>query len=62
MSMIVGCITIKELGRAMRSLGQKPTERELRSMISEVDVDGDGTIELGEFLDLMARNMKVELY
>ncbi|GMN25468.1 hypothetical protein TIFTF001_000948 [Ficus carica] len=27
-------------------------------MISEVDVDGNGTIEFGEFLNLMARKMK----
>jgi len=28
-------------------------------MISEVDVDGNGTIEFGEFLNLMARKMRV---
>ncbi|KAF4346178.1 hypothetical protein G4B88_026695 [Cannabis sativa] len=52
------CITIDELGIAIRSLDQHPTEDELQSMINEVDLDGNGTIELGEFLDLMARKMK----
>ena len=35
-----GTITNKELGTVMRSLGQKPSESELREMINEVDVDG----------------------
>ncbi|KAF4365871.1 hypothetical protein F8388_002741 [Cannabis sativa] len=39
-------------------MDQHPTEDELQSMINEVDLDGNGTIELGEFLDLMARKMK----
>jgi calmodulin len=46
----------------MRSLGQNPTEAELKDMIHEVDADGDGTIDFAEFLDLMARKMKVRLW
>jgi len=53
-----GCITLEELGTVIRSLGQNPTEEELHDMISEVDVNGNGTIEFGEFLCLMARKMK----
>jgi calmodulin len=53
-----GSITTQELGTVMRSLGQNPTEAELKDMIHEVDADGDGTIDFAEFLDLMARKMK----
>lgn len=28
-------------------------------MMNEVDIDGNGSIEFGEFLNLMARKMKV---
>ncbi|KAH0733762.1 hypothetical protein KY285_009469 [Solanum tuberosum] len=54
----LGCITTKELGTVMRSLGQNPTEAELQDMINEVDADGNGTIDFPEFLNLMARKMK----
>ncbi|XWS58337.1 hypothetical protein CRYUN_Cryun08bG0025600 [Craigia yunnanensis] len=53
-----GCITIEELAIAIKSLDQDPTEEELQNMINEVDTDGNGTIEFGEFLNLMARKMK----
>mmetsp|Transcript_37356 Transcript_37356/g.68956 ORF Transcript_37356/g.68956 Transcript_37356/m.68956 type:complete len:393 (+) Transcript_37356:62-1240(+) len=46
-------ITSKELGEVMRSLGQTPTEAELQAMIAEVDSDGNGMIDLTEFLALM---------
>jgi calmodulin len=35
-----GTITSKELGTAMRSLGQYPTEVDLQDMINEIDADG----------------------
>ncbi|KAL0214688.1 hypothetical protein P9112_006872 [Eukaryota sp. TZLM1-RC] len=53
-----GCITTKELGTVMRSLGQNPSEAELADMINEVDADGNGTIDFPEFLTMMARKMK----
>ncbi|ONK78548.1 uncharacterized protein A4U43_C02F19990 [Asparagus officinalis] len=58
LSFIARCITTKELGTVMRSLGQNPTEAELQDMINEVDADGNGTIDFPEFLNLMARKMK----
>lgn len=44
----------------MRSLGQSPTEEDLRQMINEVDADGSGTIDFAEFLTLMARKIKTK--
>ncbi|XP_077988275.1 uncharacterized protein LOC144442777 [Glandiceps talaboti] len=52
-----GCITTKELGTVMRSLGQNPTESELQDIINEVDADGNTTIDFSEFLNLMAKRM-----
>lgn len=42
----------------MRSLGQNPTEAELREIIAEVDKNGNGKLDFPEFLSLMARKMK----
>jgi hypothetical protein len=56
---VQGTITTKELGTVMRSLGQNPTEAELQDMVNEVDADGNGTIDFPEFIQLMARKMKV---
>lgn len=51
---------MEELEIAMRSVDHHhPSEEELQNMMAEVDADGNGTIEFGEFLSLMARKMKV---
>ena len=52
-----GTITTKELGTIMRNLGQNPSEEELKQMIREVDLNGDGTIDFKEFLCLMIKKM-----
>lgn len=57
--MCVGCITVEELATVIRSLDQNPTEEELQDMIREVDADGNGSIEFAEFLNLMAKKVKV---
>jgi len=50
-----GVITAKELGELMRSLGQNVTETEVQDLLNEVDIDGNGTIELDEFIEMMRR-------
>ncbi|KAG6476111.1 hypothetical protein ZIOFF_065347 [Zingiber officinale] len=52
------CITPEELGTVIKSLGQNPSEEELQEMVQEVDADGNGSIEFGEFLNLMSRKVK----
>ena len=41
-----GAISSKELLGVMRAMGQNPTEDELNNLIMEVDLDGNGTIEV----------------
>ncbi|MEM9926528.1 MAG: EF-hand domain-containing protein [Cyanobacteria bacterium P01_D01_bin.50] len=48
-----GGISTEELGQVMRSLGQSPSNTELRDMIKAVDVDLSGTIDFKEFKTLM---------
>ena len=48
-----GSIDAEELGMMLRSLGQNPTEEELKDLIDSVDDgDKDGQIQLREFLKL----------
>eukprot|EP00090_Calanus_glacialis_P014995 TRINITY_DN23888_c0_g1_i1.p1 TRINITY_DN23888_c0_g1~~TRINITY_DN23888_c0_g1_i1.p1 ORF type:complete len:165 (-),score=69.29 TRINITY_DN23888_c0_g1_i1:89-583(-) len=49
-----GTITTQELGTVMRRLGERPTDKELKDMVAEVDEDKSGTIEFDEFLQMMA--------
>ncbi|KAJ5067195.1 calmodulin-7 [Anaeramoeba ignava] len=52
-----GVIDAKELRTVMRSLGQNPTESEIKDMINEVDIDGNGVIDFPEFLSYLARQL-----
>ncbi|XP_077241124.1 putative calcium-binding protein CML25 [Tasmannia lanceolata] len=52
-----GKISWSELGSIMGSLGQPATEEELQRMVKEVDFDGDGFIDLDEFIELNTRGV-----
>ena len=52
-----GSITTQELGDVMKSLGQKPTNAELETMVRDIDADGNGEIDFPEFLTMMLRKM-----
>ncbi|GLJ55087.1 hypothetical protein SUGI_1182310 [Cryptomeria japonica] len=47
-----GKISVSELGDVMRSLGNDPTDDELRLIMAEADLDGDGFLNLPEFMAL----------
>ncbi|XXG40895.1 hypothetical protein AAC387_Pa01g1495 [Persea americana] len=47
-----GKISWSELGSIMNSLGHPASEDELQSMVREADSDGDGFIDLNEFIEL----------
>merc|ERR1712180_220617 len=48
-----GAINSQELLGIMRAMGQNPTEDEVLNLMLEADLDGNGTIEFPEFLELM---------
>ena len=48
-----GAISADELLHVLRAMGQNPTEDELLNLVLEVDVDGNGTIDFPEFLNMM---------
>lgn len=52
-----GTISIGELGEAMKSVGLKPTEGELKKMIKSADTDKNGTLNFVEFVKLMLREV-----
>ena len=56
-SLLNVCV-VQELGTVMQKLGQRTTEKELDDMMKEVDLDGNGSIELDEFLRMMATRIK----
>ena len=41
----------------MRALGFEPKKEEIKKMISDIDKDGNGTIDFQEFLDMMTTKM-----
>ena len=55
-----GTLATKYIGTIMRSLGQSPTEDELKRIIIEVDADGSGFMDFSEFLTMMADYIKEE--
>ena len=38
-------ITSQELGVVLRSMGQNPSDQELKEMIDDMDEDGSGTVD-----------------
>lgn len=50
---------MEELAAVIQSLHEHPTKEEIQEMINEVDPDGDGSIDFEDFLNIMARKLKV---
>ena len=48
-----GLITEEELQTTINSLGEPMNEKEVKAMIAEADLDGDGKINFKEFQILM---------
>merc|ERR1712212_907482 len=52
-----GQITTAELNTVMKSLGLDSTEDDLKAMIARMDKDGNGHIDLDEFLKFCAQRL-----
>ena len=52
-----GTISTVELLHVLRAMGQNPSEVELNTIIMEIDIDGSGTIDFMEFVNLMREKL-----
>merc|ERR1711959_442885 len=52
-----GATDVRELKAAMRALGFEVRNEELKKMVTDIDNDGNGTIEFTEFLQMMTGKM-----
>lgn len=50
-----GTISFKNLQRVAKELGENLTDEELKEMIDEADLDGDGEVNQNEFLRIMKK-------
>jgi len=50
-----GAITVNDLMRVARELGETMTQAELKEMIDRADLDGDGVISPEEFINIMTK-------
>merc|ERR1712193_443113 len=50
-----GFITLKNLRRVAKEIGENMTDEELQEMIDEADRDGDGQVSEDEFLRIMKK-------
>ncbi|ROV93864.1 hypothetical protein VMCG_08770 [Cytospora schulzeri] len=51
--MVRGNITVEEFARVMRKTNHSISDEEVSKIVSEVDLDGDGTINFDEFITMM---------
>ena len=51
-----GYITAKELREVMAKLGEKLTMKEVEELVSDSDTNGDGRIDIDEFVVMMMGN------
>jgi len=53
-----GTISKTDLTSLLRAMGQNPTDSQVNDMINEVDVDGSGVVQFGEFVNFFNRLMR----
>lgn len=55
-----GTISIDELQQLMTTLGLQPSQEELKAMMDDIDMDGNGEIDFDEFVTAMSRKEEKE--
>ncbi|CAH8335862.1 unnamed protein product [Eruca vesicaria subsp. sativa] len=55
-----GTVTHEELKRGLTTLGSKVSETEVKHLIEAADVDGDGIIDIDEFISAMLDRFKLD--
>ncbi len=50
-----GHISVEEIHRVMKNMGNEMSKEEIKSMISDLDQDGSGEIDFEEFITFMQR-------
>lgn len=55
-----GCISTDELKQLVESVGMKLTDAEFMDMVTELDEDGSGEIDFGEFLTTMSNGCNAQ--
>lgn len=51
-----GNISVKNLRRVARELGENLSDQELEAMVEEFDSDGDGKINQEDFINIMTQS------
>ncbi|KAI6700023.1 hypothetical protein NL676_014347 [Syzygium grande] len=54
-----GRISVEELWEVMRSLGEKCSLEACKNMVRGVDANGDGSVDMDEFMNMMTRTLKL---
>lgn len=52
-----GKLSVEEIATVVRSFGEEVTQEDIQMLITRVDSDGDGSLDLCEFIDLNTRAM-----
>jgi calmodulin len=55
-----GMISVEEIYRVMKNMGNEMTRDEIKEMISDLDEDGSGEIDFEEFITFMQRTVTSE--
>ena len=50
-----GLITKQELKQGLHKLGERLNDVEIDALMEEADIDGDGNIDYGEFVELIGK-------